>query len=112
MNYIIDPSVFYWMNVLSAVHDAAFIIGIIFLVADAGLCFACMIDCEFKPYKKAITILSLIGFLFLLIWMFVPTKDTSIEMLIARTATFDNANMTVQQIKEIVDYVVGALKGI
>ena len=112
MNYIIDPSVFYWMMVLNGIHDAAFGIGLILLIIDGILCFACAMETAFESYKKAIIIIGMIGCLSMLASVFIPTKDTSIEMLIARTATFDNANMTVQQIKEIVDYVIGALKGV
>jgi len=44
--------------------------------------------------------------------IFIPGKTTSVEMLIAKTATFDNVNLSVQQIKDVVDYIVQAIKTI
>ena len=48
----------------------------------------------------------------LIIAVFVPSKSTSIEMLVAKTATFDNVNWTVQQVKEVIDYITSSLKGV
>ena len=112
MNYIIDPSVFYWMKVVNELHDAAFAIGVLLLIAGGVLFFACAIESDFDSHKKAIVIIGVIGCLLLLASVFIPTKESCVEMLISRTATFDNANLTIQQIKELVDYVVGALKGV
>ena len=77
---------------------------------------------EMKHYQndlKGIAILRkymlttmIIGGLLVIISIFIPGKQTSIEMLIARMTTFDNVDWTVQQVKEVVDYIVNALKGI
>ena len=53
----------------------------------------------------------IVGGVLVLISIFIPRKQTSVEMLVAKTATFDNVNWTVQQVKEIIDYIVSALKG-
>lgn len=144
--YIINPAVFYWMNVFENVQLVCSIIGAIALIS-----FACLTIYTFylkenllEPqkdkydendwydkmrYEKALktfiddknyfnkikkyNILSMIvGILLILIAIFIPNKQASIEMLIAKTATFDNTNWSIQQIKEIIDYIVMALKGV
>jgi len=147
-SYIIDPSVFYWMNVLSiaqtvcAVIGAVFITGsIIFAVSyfyetytnsepekpdEQDDCYCSSYDKEryrnaMKEYKHTLELTKkfktwfivtlIVGIILCLSSMFIPSKNTSIEMLVARTATFDNVDWTVAQVKEIIDYIVSTLKG-
>ena len=126
-NYIIDPAVFYWMNVLNIAHILTIVIfsfGLI-LVITGTIC-DIMYTYNFKTYPrvcehdgevakiwhKVAVIASIISVISGLIMIFVPDKTTSIEMLIARTATYENAQLTVQGIKEVVDYIVQAIKSI
>ena len=53
-----------------------------------------------------------IGILLFLGFVFFPDKETSMQMLVAKTATFDNVNWTVAQVKEVIDYIVAAIKSI
>ena len=129
-NYIIDPSVFYWINVASAVNVVSAILGFMLLIG-AGVAFgACiynkqlLIENEGKKYyvdkyqqyykiAKRITITTLIiAIILILIFLFMPGRDTCIQILVAKTATYDNVNWTTQQVKELVDYIVAALKGV
>lgn len=41
----------------------------------------------------------------------IPTKDVLIEMAVAKIATKENVGLAVEKAKEIVDYVVKAIKG-
>lgn len=142
-NYIIDPAVFYWINVLSIMQTVFAVIGGFALTAFIAL----FITFLYKRYwlsepekpdkdsrydveryqremriyendlkdlrmtKKYMMITLVAGGLMILVSIFIPGKQTSVEMLIARTATFDNVNWTAQQVKEIIDYIVKALKG-
>lgn len=142
-DYIIDPAVFYWINVLSIMQTVFAVIGGFALTAFIAL----FITFLYKRYwlsepekpdkdsrydveryqremriyendlkdlrmtKKYMMITLVAGGLMILVSIFIPGKQTSVEMLIARTATFDNVNWTAQQVKEIVDYIVNALKG-
>lgn len=142
-NYIIDPAVFYWMNVLSIVQTALAVLGAFALTGFFGLAvtYICQRSClsipedpeegneydkrryqrQMKVYvqdKEHIDIIrrwmittAVIGLVLVIASIFIPSKQTSVEMLVARTATFDNMNWTVQQVKEIIDYIVSALKG-
>lgn len=142
-NYIIDPAVFYWINVLSIIQTVCAVIGGFTLTAFIALFITslykrCKLIEPEKPdkdsrydmeryqqemrfyeddlkdlrmIKKYMMITLVAGCLMVLVSIFIPGKQTSVEMLIARTATFDNVNWTAQQVKEIVDYIVNALKG-
>ena len=123
-NYVIDPKVFYWMNVLGILQTVLAVFG--------GACvaaFFCLVagwiynSCEVKrgydqnlAYLKACKrwaiVTGIVGFILVTVSIFIPGRTTSIEMIIAKAATFDNVNWTVQQVKDVVDYVVQAIKGI
>lgn len=145
MNYIIDPSVFYWINVLSVMQTVSEICGAV-SIASCLLCFGFFIAAsldvkkpdtpldvedsytmsryneEYKEYINNLSIknrfrfwtilLLIIGIILILLAIFLPSKQTSIEMLVAKTATYDNVNWSVQQVKEVIDYIVKALKTI
>lgn len=126
-NYVIDPSVFYWINTLGTMHTIFAIFGWFLIAAGIGTLIAyffCVSEIDTwgeptrtqyimksKAYRKGTIILFAVGILLVLASIFIPGKQTSIEMLVARTATFDNVNWTVSQVKEIIDYIVSALKG-
>lgn len=144
-NYIINPAVFYWINVFDTLKTICGVIGGLLL---AGFLVLFVLwaykkwDLRPEPRKpennedryamrdyqremddyqqdlgcivtlrKYMLMTMIIGGLLVTISIFIPGKQTSIEMLIARTATFDNVDWTVQQVKEVVDYIVNALKG-
>lgn len=126
-NYIINPSVFYWINVLGTVQTVLGIFG--GLLCAIALCFAggwiynvvesieyAHHNTEYLKYAaicRKWTIISGIAAVILTGGaVFIPGKSTSIEMLIAKSATFDNVNWTVQQVKEVVDYIVLAIKSV
>ena len=117
-NYIINPFIFYWMhvmNVLSIVSTAFFCFGVLSTIFSiifwkAYQCWEG--DKVAKIWHKALIVSIIISVITGLIMIFVPDKSTSIEMLIARTATYENAQLTVQGIKEIVDYIIQAINGI
>ena len=142
-NYIIEPDVFYWINVLSLMQTALAVIGGFMLTAfialfATSLCKRYGLSEPEKPdkdsrydmeryqremryyendlkdlrmIKKYMMITLVAGSLMVLVSIFIPGKQTSVEMLVARTATFDNVDWTVQQVKEIIDYIVSALNG-
>lgn len=134
-NYIIDPAVFYWMNVLGALQTVLAIVGAFLIVAGFIFVFGYyyqkneaidykwddkvakhvkVIDPDDMAIAKTLLKWAKITIPFSIICIiasiFIPGKVTSIEMLVARTATFDNVNMTVDGVKELVDYIVNAIK--
>ena len=123
-NYVINPQVFYWINVLSILQTLFAIIGGVLATV-----FICLViewvynavqakngyeDNEdyMKVCKTWAIVTGIVGFVLITASVFIPGRTTSIEMLIAKTATFDNVNWTVQQVKDIVDYIITAIKSI
>lgn len=123
-NYIIDPQVFYWMNIFGILQTVFAIFGGIFAAAFVGLTIGYVYNSwevkqgyesnllYKKECKKWAIITGIICLPLITAAIFIPGKTTSIEMLVAKTATFDNVNWTVQQVKEVVDYIVYALKSV
>lgn len=127
MNYIINPSWFYWLGVVESMRYfmvAAFIISIVVIVASAIIIpldvkmiqdYPTMCDFERKTvqfFTKALKVA--IGALVIsgLILMFVPSKETLIEMMIAKQATYENATWTLDALKSAVDYVIQAIQSL
>ena len=123
-NYVINPQVFYWINVLSILQTVFAAIGVVFATA-----FVCLVagwiynaaqakngyednEVYMKMCRTWAIVTGIIGFVMITASVFIPGRTTSIEMLIAKTATFDNVNWSVQQVKDLVDYIVHAIKGI
>ena len=127
MNYIINPSWFYWLGVVNSMRGfmlAAFIVAIIVIGVALIIIpwnvymireFPSLSDDERKvvrfftrALKVAIGVCVASG-LFL---VFVPSKETLIEMMIAKQATYENATWTVDALKNAVDYVVQAIQSL
>lgn len=118
MNYIIDPMWFYWIGVADV---AKFIIVVVFVISSvvtiaASIFIATNFDEEYEcddfviakrilKVALPVCIVATAGMLFL------PSKNTLIEMQIARYATQENAELTIDAIKSAVDYIVQAIKG-
>ena len=124
-NYIIAPQVFYWINILSIIQTVLGIFGGICTAAFICLSIGWIYNaCEVEKYgnnsdqfymkvcRKWAIITGTLGLIMVLFSIFIPGKTTSVEMLVAKTATFDNVDWTVQQVKEVVDYIVQAIKTI
>lgn len=127
MNYIINPSWFYWLGVVESMRHfmivaviisiAAIIVAIIIVPVDMRMIreFPDMSDDErktvqffTKALKIAIAALVISG----LILMFVPSKETLIEIMIAKQATYENATWTLDTLKSAVDYVIQAIQSL
>lgn len=109
--YIINPMWFYWIGIADAIKCTMCIIAALLLVI-AGTCFDIFIDEEPKLCKKIIPKIAVAGMTCLIIALFVPSKETLIEMQIAKYATWENAEWTINAIKDAVDYIVDAIGSI
>lgn len=116
MNYIIDPMWFYWVGIVDdlkgvlSVATATLIVATVALFAW-GLCEKYVEDngCSAKAIIKKAYALMVIVAVFGLLAIAVPSKQTLIEMQVARFATYENAEWTVDTIKQAVDYIIEAI---
>ena len=109
--YLINPSWFYWVNVADSLRGLFIVFtilsGVVILVS-----FLFLIEdlVEFKHQKKILIIGGILALICILGIIFMPAKETLIEIEVARLATKDNINWTVESVKGIIDYVIGAIK--
>lgn len=118
MNYIINPSVFYWMNVLNSLVSVSILlliigsVGIIVFGVIGLVDHAYMDEEEATVIKKVFRLVVLMFVVGLLGIVFIPDKQTMMEMLIAKTATVENAEWTIDSLKSVVDYIVQAAQNL
>lgn len=108
MEYYIDPSWIYWINVVTSLNTAIIIFMVfISLFAIFVLPFIAVEDLiEESTFKKLEITSSIIFIICIFGLIFIPSKETLIEMEVARLATKSNIELTVDSIKGIVDYIV------
>lgn len=117
MNYIINPMWFYWVNVVNTLV----VIFIVLLILAAGACVISGVitlvtldygpDDEVHEAAKSIFKIGLaVAVVAAVAVILIPTKNTLIEMQIARYATHENVEITIDTIKSAVDYIVDAMK--
>ena len=118
MEYIINPSWFYWAEVSDYIKGCAIVAAVILLIAAIILAIVAKTDDDFNEHedakkKRKVMAICLVALaLFSVVGIFVPSKQTLIEMMIAKKATYDNVSWTIEQVKEVVDYVISAIKEI
>ena len=127
MNYIINPSWFYWLGVVNSMRGfmlAAFIVAIIIVGVSLIVIpvnvkmiqdYPSLSDDERKVvrfFTKALKVAIGVCVASGLFLVFVPSKETLIEMMVAKQATYENATWTVDALKNAVDYVVQAIQSL
>lgn len=118
MDYIINPSWFYWIEVADSVKGVAIAVGLILLISVIVLAVMAKISYDFDEDKEAKVLCKVLFYCLIglavsaAVVIFVPSKKTLIEMMIAKQATYDNVSWTLEQVKEAVDYIISAIKDI
>lgn len=118
MTYIINPMWFYWMQLASGLKVVAGVFSGISCALFLSLSIALLIDTDFRDdedddvkwcikWMKRCAVLCIV---FAIVTAAIPSKNTLIEMQIAKYATVENANWTIETIKAAVDYIVEAIK--
>lgn len=118
MNYIINPAWFYWMSVASGIKMVVLVVALLMLFPCIGFFINACIEAEWDGFEDDDAKRSLkvsgkwltISIILFVVFAFVPSKDTLIEMQVAKLATVENANWTLETIKSAVDYIVDAIK--
>ena len=113
--YIINPSWFYWVNVVQGVS----IVVLISAMVASVLCFIGLPlyygeevynDEDKKAFRKIANKLLILCLVLWIVYILIPSKETLIEMQVAKYATYENAQWSVEAIKQAVDYIINALK--
>lgn len=116
MDYIINPAWFYWIEVANTIKGIS--IGAIVTLFIACIILAIVVamdrafgeDTEGKVHSAIFCKCLIALAVFTLVCVLVPSKRTLMEMQIARLATRSNVDLTIDKVKEIVDYIINAMK--
>ena len=112
---IVNPLLFYAMNVCSCLKFFASIMTIVTGVIFCGLgcfCVVAMID-EYELNKIIETLTKWTFFLFILFtltFILIPGEDTLLMMQAAKLTTTDSVNGVFEGLKDAMDYAVSVLK--
>jgi len=107
--------IFYWMSVLDSIKT----VSILFLIlSSVGIVICIGVFCanscwdedDMALFKKFARVVTAVFAVSVLLVVFVPSEKTMTEMLIAKFATVENANWTLENVKNAVDYIVEAMK--
>ena len=116
MTYIINPMWFYWISVADKICEATCSLAILLAIfsATAYIVTAAFkfnaldddgFDRECSDYiagtkaQRVATVLAVLAVILFAIYTFIPSRETLIEMQIARFTTAENAEWTVNAIK-------------
>lgn len=127
MNYIINPSWFYWLGVVESMRGFMLTVFIVSIVGIGAALIIIPVDvkliqdypdvCDFEKktaqfFTKALKVAIGVCIVTVLFLVFVPSKETLIEMMIAKQATYENAAWTVDAVKSAVDYIIQAIQSL
>lgn len=127
MTYIINPMWFYWISVADKICEAACSLAILLFISSATayiVAAALKIDAhghdgfdrKCSSYivgakaQRVATVLAVLAVILLAISTFIPSRETLIEMQIARFTTVENAKWALDAVKSATDYIVSAIK--
>lgn len=127
MTYIINPMWFYWLSVADKICRATCSLAILLFICSAG---AYIVTAAFKfnvidddgfnrecsdyiagtKAQRVATVLAVLAVIMSAIYAFIPSRETLIEMQIARFTTVENAEWALDAVKSATDYIVSAIK--
>lgn len=100
---IINPMIFYWIDVLSWTKILTCVAFVILLVATIMI-ISVEIE-EGKPFAKR-KWLVIITFIFLFVAVLVPSESTMYKMLIAKYATIENIDIVINKIIQSINTIL------
>lgn len=119
---VISPSFFYWLSVCDGLSFVSVAAAVVSVLTAIGCGIAYFVEKDFadtfhdkEDARKAAALLRMLRILLFVIpcsvvcAVFIPSKQTLLSMTVAKFATYENAQLTVDAIKEAVDYIVQAI---
>jgi hypothetical protein len=119
MNPIISPLTIYLINLMEPLHAVFIGTCIVFFVLGIlnGIDYLDNKDSSTEKYQKQAQKalgrtrrMAVICVLCMLLAVFVPSKNTIIEMIVAQHITVDNLNAGEEKLKDAIDYLVDKVK--
>lgn len=111
--YIIEPMWFYWVRVLDNIKEIALVVLILGVVA-VGFCLLLAQESfseeEYKALKKKAIISFCAVVLSAIILVFVPSRETLVEMKLAEFATHENVTTFIETIENMTDKIIEQIK--
>jgi hypothetical protein len=118
---------FYWLSVADGARGFAHALAVISLALSVALFIAAMgfkyaavyrnmVDEECFEYvtgaklQRIAKVVAVVAAILFIIHVFIPSRETLIEMQIARFTTVENAEWALDAIKSATDYIVSAIK--
>ena len=126
MNYIINPWWFYFINIIDSFNIFLLIITVLsgFIIIVFSILYIYGLgegidygenDPNYKrslKIKKPLRILIIVFIILILLVIFIPSKQVLVQMQVAKFATYENAELTMEAIKNATDYIIEAFKEI
>ena len=108
--YVINPIIFYLINLAQNVRNVCFIVTVIALFLSVAIASevyveTCFDDEEEKKAKKIVKLLIIIAIVTGFLTIVLPSKETSYQMLVASQITDKNIEIAESTIKDSVDYI-------
>lgn len=103
MKPIINPLVFYIVNVIENFKFGSLVIPLILTLGM--LIVACLDDMSDEEFVKSIKKLLICGLCSFTVWMILPSKETCYKMIVASQVTGKNIQKAEDAIKDSVDYI-------
>lgn len=105
---IIDPMIFYWMDVLSNIKSLPYFLFILLVIFSGGACVTYTDYCKEQPpvhrvAKRIAICLLILCPISASLSFFIPSKDTMYKMLIAKQVTPHTLQVTGETAEVIVD---------
>jgi hypothetical protein len=113
MEPIVSPAFFYWIEVIDGVKSCLCFVGFGTVILGAAILGLSFIDRDLARYRGKIATIFFVGCIMGLLALFIPSKETIIQMEVARRITpnnlttigikADSLRMTIK--KDIIDIV-------
>ncbi len=111
---IINPMLFYWINTLNNLRIFAGVVALFLpfiYLFESGVVFIDRGDEGAKEFeKKTWKKWAAVELIAVLILVFVPSKETVYEMIIAQNVTVENLSNAEEKVREIFEYIVEVVK--
>lgn len=115
MNYIVNPAWVYWMNTLDVLKIIVSVVAVLLAIISIPLCIGIILDymdnCPpDRDQKVTCTKITIIAIITLVVAIAAPSKNTLIEMQVAKICTVENVKGTVDETKEFIYEIIDRIK--